>query len=214
VIAVLMSAILQLVFANLAVGYSLGNAKWCPNPVGDRANNAYYKLQWNLGTDTAPAKAVSLGRDQWNRQNRELNYAWNQGVVPWLEVRYGLLGWPNDGYLAVHFPQSYQVVSGSTCLRTSDIVFNSKPSWWTGNEGTFWFWADESTDFTPAGKYDARSLASHEFGHAVMLNHVNGSGTWFERDSAVMYCCFASGQSRWVLRTDDINGLKAWYPPK
>lgn len=207
-----LATLIGLVSSRPALAFDLGPTKWCANPVGDRANDIPYQLvnNWPGGNSGDQAQAVSLGRDQWNRQNRELNYHWTGSVQPWVAVKYENLLFPNQDALAVAITHTW----GPNCLLQADIIFNHDPDWWWGAAGALWFWADDWFDHPPGDKWDARSLASHEFGHLVMLDHVPGSGSYFERDSAVMYGYFDSGVERWVLRQDDKNGLNAWYPPK
>ncbi|MDF1665235.1 MAG: matrixin family metalloprotease [Planctomycetota bacterium] len=71
-----------------------------------------------------------------------------------------------------------------------DIVFNGKQNW-SSNPGNW--------------QFDLESVALHEFGHALGLDH---SAQW----SAVMYPSTPNGTRRRALTGDDVAGAAALYP--
>ena len=73
---------------------------------------------------------------------------------------------------------------------------------WIDNTNFIWY-DGASEDTTPAGQYDLQSVETHEFGHALGLNHSSVI-------DAVMYAYYVVPERD--LHSDDINGVSARYP--
>lgn len=96
----------------------------------------------------------------------------------------------NNGTIA----QTVYFYNGSNYLTDSDTVFNSYYTWSTSGE---------------AGKLDVQNVMTHEFGHWLVLNDLNGGGD----TEKTMYGSIGFGETKKrSLDTDDINGINAIYP--
>lgn len=88
----------------------------------------------------------------------------------------------------------YYSYDGSNHMIDADMYFNSYYSWSTSGE---------------AGKYDVENVATHEFGHWLVLNDLYGGGD----TEKTMYGYVSTGETKKrTLTTDDINGINAIYP--
>lgn len=195
-----------LIYATPVAAVHNANAKWVDQPENGAQNNIHYQLRnnWPGGNAGLQAKSVSVGRDEWNEQIRELNYCWCGWGTIRVDVTYEDLMWPNQNALGVAVYETYWLGN----LNTGNVILNSWPDWWA-QANTKWFWADDEVDLAPPGKYDARSLAAHEFGHLVVLSRD------FHTDRPdVMHCCFADGEERFQLSAHDKAGIVALYPPR
>lgn len=70
-------------------------------------------------------------------------------------------------------------------------------------DGYMW----NTSSVVPEGEYDLQSVATHEIGHALGLQHTTVHG-------AVMTKSIGSGRAVRVLHQDDINGIQAKYGPR
>jgi len=75
-----------------------------------------------------------------------------------------------------------------------DMRFSNAFSWYTG------------TGTPPSGQFDWESVAAHEMGHCLGLNHQGGI-----TPTPVMAPTFAPGETRRVLTADDIAGRNVIY---
>lgn len=83
----------------------------------------------------------------------------------------------------------YSELLASDALIESDINVNANQPW---DNGAY------------AGKYDVRTVMTHEMGHTVGLSHSAYS-------TAVMYPTVSMNTLKWSLSSDDINGAAARY---
>lgn len=82
---------------------------------------------------------------------------------------------------------------GSTITDT-DLAFNNYYSWSTSGA---------------VGYYDVQNVATHEFGHFLMLNDLYGGGD----TEKTMYGYIGTGETKKrSLDADDLNGINAVYP--
>ena len=138
--------------------------------------------------------ALLAGLDAWVDQSGPINLSWSfngststservfdgQNVIFW-----GATPNPADTYLArttVWFTSSGDAVE-------MDMQFNTDYLWATG---------------PAAGRYDIQSVATHEAGHGIGLNHVSAI-------SEVMYPAQSSNSTKRQLGLGDINGVESLY---
>lgn len=133
---------------------------------------------------------ISDGRSLWNNVDRELFFAKDvSNIRVW--IAFEQPGWPNENVL------------GLTNL-------NAWP-WWEVHNGTIQFnpiytWYTNVALPIPAQpeQYDLWTVAAHEFGHLVSLNHGNAND--------VMRPAFAPAQADRTLSVHDKDGLRHYYP--
>ena len=104
-----------------------------------------------------------------------------QGDSRFGDIRIGGYDFQNSGLLG--YAYSPPPANGGT--NAGDLFFNTAQSWQTNGN-----------------TYDVRTVAIHEFGHALGLGHSTVS-------TAEMYSIYTA--SKWSLDTDDTNGMRAVY---
>jgi hypothetical protein len=178
----LIIVVLMAIFAgiNLAMAYT-APYRWSSSPVA-----------YDYSALTVDWRNVALfGAQQWNDVSpssftmSSLMSGSNDVYMSSIDGSGGTLGitsrWTSDGY---HLSQA-------------TIRFDDAESWNLGS-GSPWPW-----------QIDARSVATHEFGHFAGLGHSSNCG-W---NPATMCPSTSSGSTQWrTLEQDDRNGLNANYP--
>ena len=138
------------------------------------------------------ANAVSFGRNQWINVTPSpfdifRNDTSNNDVT---------LGTTPAGTTAI----TVQSCSGGI-LSASDITFNNTLLWYTGSG-------------SPGSSFDARSTATHEFGHHIGLNDTQS--TYCPADNSLKATMCIGGYSgttfKRTLESDDRNVINAVYP--
>ena len=175
--------------------YKLHNVK--------QPNNGYY--QWYYRTSGEPSSgangAISSGADNWvadsstcgsrpnDARHRRINTTTR---APNVRDGYNVVGWASlSGSTLAYTNWWYE---GSTIVE-ADIRFdNSSRSWHVSSSAS-----------VASGKYDLRSVAAHEFGHAFGFDHVLSS------PHQVMFDSFGSGVERRVKRAGDLYGMQLKY---
>lgn len=137
--------------------------------------------------------AAWYGAKQWNDVSSS-SFNW----TPWGSSLNDLtLDYIDGEYNALAVTETDEDWQGN--LIEADITFDSAESWYTGSGD-------------PGSDLDARSVAAHEFGHALELLHTQ----WWHcawQPLPTMCSYYAYGQTYFrSLETDDENGVSALYP--
>ena len=184
-LAVLPAALLLASGAGLAYQLSYTNSgkvvKWA----------AAYALEFTepstLSNATGPGQAFRAALGTWNK-------------VPGSAFRFQVL----DGS---HVPHNLLPVSdGYNDVQLIDLSLGSgvlAVTYWGDWDESTGFWKDTDMDFTTAESYDFESVALHEQGHVLGLDHTGNS-------TSVMYPYIPPIHRN--LETDDMNGVRALYP--
>jgi len=187
-----LSAALVLVGA-AAYGYSI-YAKWPSVPVTFYINPANSDV-----TSAAATAALQFAMNVWNQSGSSFRYQYG-GPASDTATRYDnrnvvlFRNTTNGGAIAT----TYSWWDSNNHLLDSDIIV------W---DGGFKFFTGSSGCGTYANAAYLEDVATHEFGHALGLNHSSTSGATMQ--SSYSYC----SQTQRTLASDDINAAKALYPP-
>ncbi len=179
---------LSLIFcSSTLLAYTLSGSDWNyqPDPMGESV------LVWDNTSDTADAlNAVLNAMTTWNNAGAKFTFACGGNSDSAAPSYNGInqIRWEqrNDDFALA---TTTRWISKGSILE-ADIVINDRYQWATG-------------DNIPSGSYDVESVALHELGHVLGLDHSNSP--------AVMQPSLSSATKRRTLTTDDINGLMAIY---
>ena len=181
--------------AGVLVGTSVAAGAYCASPA----------LAWPTstltiaGASSIPMKwndALSKAANQWNGY-RDANW-----TVNW----YGV-GYPGQVQAKVHkqstAPDGFDNGPAVTAIKPSgsaiisgDIYFNDAFTW------------NLSGGMSKSEKYaDVRTVAIHELGHEIYLNHPGACGSM--TDNEVLAAMNPNWFQKWYTRGDDIDGLQA-----
>lgn len=142
---------------------------------------------------------VSQGAGVWNAENRELRFASGTGFSKWIKVKMADLSFPNNDDYAFAYVDVWGDVS------SADINFNSDVD--LANEDRKFPYCGTGTP--PVDYYDYYGVATHEFGHTIVLNH---STTFADTMYHSGTTCGCSDAIRWrTLTTHDRDGIDDKY---
>jgi hypothetical protein len=149
-----------------------------------------YTDPFNLNAGTIPGNGFRQAVGSWNTvQGSAFRFAGQDGA----HVTWGNLP-VNDGY------NDAQLINLSLGSGVLGVTYCVGPA---SNDQATGYYHDTDIDFTTTEVYDFESVALHEQGHALGLDHTGDA-------SAVMYP-YITGTHR-TLEADDKNGVKALYP--
>ena len=186
--------------------YALTGAKW-PNGALPVQYYVDYASSTQLGQATtqqiveasfgawaAPACSRFRTTNRGNLASASANANDNKNVLLW---RYGRGNWPRElggsSTIGVTLPVYFPGTGGQLgSMQDADIQFNGVDYTWTTNPRTF-------------SDVDAQSIATHEIGHLLGLDHSAAV-------DATMYASYEGGTGSRTLHPDDIAGVCALYP--
>lgn len=179
-------------------GYCLTGASW-PSP----AQAVGYKVYPNTADVSGEESAVVAGFDTWENDTlSSIDYRYDGATT--------ISCTAFDGTQAVYWSSaSCNAACGSPYLACAtwwysgvdlihfDVEFNDNESWAIG---------------AVSGKYDIQSVAVHEAGHTLGLDHPKDCAQVMGVVSSTQGC-LAPGTTKRNLGTGDQNGVRALYPP-
>ncbi|UCC39654.1 MAG: matrixin family metalloprotease [Candidatus Aminicenantes bacterium] len=139
-------------FTALSMAYVLLDYKW---PVG---TDVVYYINANTAQVTGEENAVKNAADSWNQiypAGLRLSYGGSTGVITESNNSMNTVCWEDQGYNNGILATAWIWYSGSTILET-DMVFNDHYNWTTSGSN-----------------YDIETVALHEFGHWIGLDHTS-----------------------------------------
>ncbi len=184
----------SMAFPSATIGTDNKNKKW--NVFAAYGYDHWITFKMDSSVPTGDFRTyIERGRTEWNNVGRELWFSWSQSTSsPKVVITYELLGWPNEGKLAIAIVYS----CGGAYSCTGTIAFNTTPS----NNATHWY----GNGLLSCPKVDLHSLSAHEFGHLVSLLH---SGPSADTMYATIPCGSTAKRS---LTTHDKAGIESYYP--
>lgn len=177
--------------------------EWASLPYDQWDFYVRYRLSttWPGGDNGTQALMISHGRWQWNELPGQLHYAWAPAgqANRRIDVTYENLMFPATGWWAM---MTVQTFTADLKMYDVNIAFNDSPDGWP--KDTFWWWSSSTS--VPKNRVDAISVAVHEFGHAVALNHTTSTAD-------VMYQTLNAGTHRRPLSSHDTSSVLSMYWP-
>lgn len=148
----------------------------------------------SFGVWNAPACTRFRSTNRGDLAGGVANASDNKNVLLW---RYGRGNWPRElggsSTIGVTSPVYFPGSNGQLgTMSDADIQFNGVDYSWTTNPRTF-------------NEVDAQSIATHEIGHLLGLDHSASV-------SATMYASYQGGTGARTLHPDDTAGVCALYP--
>lgn len=182
----------ELTEGEVAAQYATSGFKWTANTTSWGYNNAGAAA----GVSGSASSAMTAGAAVWNTAGS--NFSFTGGFASGAGT--GACGGGTDGSNTVGWAAQSGSVLAVTC------------TWYNSGGGGFASAVEFDMQFDPDWTWttglpitiDLQSVATHEFGHALGLNH-SGSG------AAVMYASYGSGSDKRSLTADDISGVQFIY---
>ena len=167
-------------------GYVLAGYSWASH-TASYGYNAAGKPS-SLGGDLA---AVQASANTWSSAGANFSFTGGGATT----IGAGACNGTHDGVNTVGWKQQ----SGSILAVTCTLYGGANEAEFDMQISPGWNWTTGSTP-----NVDLQSVVTHEFGHALGLNHSTNSG-------AVMYASYTAGTLKRSLTADDIAGLTAIY---
>jgi predicted Zn-dependent protease len=176
-----------------AFGHDNADQKW--KKVVSGSFDWYIRHYFQPGfPSTAFKSRVTEGSTKWGQVGRDFWFAsTTNGAIRVMDITYEDLLWPNGDSWAI---ETNWKQFGCCEIFYAIISFNSTPQgfgWYTG------------TGTPGPNQGDVISIATHEFGHAVALNHSSASAD-------VMWQYINAGQVKRTLTAHDKDGISWFYP--
>ena len=141
-------------------------------------HTVYWDDGWSIGwMPTEFALGITVAASRWNNTAANFNLTYSPGS--------GLDWYVNNMGASETLASTWPTYNGNT-ITNKYTVFNTYHSWSYGGGG---------------GTYDTVTVALHEFGHWLELDHVYG----FFDQSKVMFWLYTGVKQ--TLHSDDINGI-------
>lgn len=185
---------------DLSITYShlnaVGSTAVYPSVLQDDNGNGGYTFQYHTDFDTSSAKTYfEEAFGLWNCES-DINFTFSGTTTTDESV--------NDGINIVRFDNGSELATGvlgqvttrylGTCATTNRAIVSEMDITW--NDSTNWYYGSGTPS---SSKYDFKSVALHELGHAHQLGHVINS-------NVIMHYSISNGESKYSLAQNDIDG--------